>query len=99
MKTCIMIGTIATVLRALGRTVLVIAWVIAQGSSPTHQVFQLPGHTALAVPAEAPVVAPPAPETTVLEVEQAVPEKRPTKCGDLPRAPWNTCVALHDHEI
>jgi len=99
MKTYILIGTIATVLRAIARTVLVIAWVVAQGSSPTHRVFQLPESTALAVPATAPVVAPPAPQTTVLELEQTVPETRPAKCGDLPRAPWNTCVALHDHEI
>lgn len=99
MKTCILIGTIATVLRAIARTVLVIAWVIAQGSAPTHRVIQLPENTVLAVPAAAPVAAPLAPEATVLEVEQSVAEKRPAKCGDLPRAPWNTCVALHDHEI
>jgi hypothetical protein len=98
MKTSILIGQIATILRAIGRAVLVIAWVMAQGKAPIHEVAQLPQRTALAVPAEVPAAAASAvPEPTALE--QTVPERRPSKCGDLPRAPWNTCVALHDHEI
>ena len=99
MKTSILIGQIATILRALARAVLVIAWVMAQGKAPIlNEVAPLPERTALAVPAEMPAAAAPvAPEPTALE--QTVPEKRPSKCGDLPRAPWNTCVALHDHEI
>ena len=97
MKTTTLIGTIATILRAAGRAVLVIAWVMAEVTTSHHPVAASTERTALAVPAEAPA-APAVPATAALE-QTAVTEKRPSKCGDLPRAPWNTCVALHDHEI
>ena len=89
MNTTTLIGTLATVLRAVG----LVAWLVTQGPANTDQT-PVTGRTAVAVP-----VVPVAPQSALLEVVPPLPEARPSKCGDLPRAPWNTCVALHDHEI
>jgi len=89
MNTTTLIGTIATVLRAVG----LVAWVATQGPATPEEAPVTSGRTAVVPP------APVAPQSPVLHVEQSLPESRPSKCGDLPRAPWNTCVALHDHEI
>jgi hypothetical protein len=90
MNTATLIGTIATVLRAVG----LIAWVVTQGPTTPDHVPVKAERTVIAAP-----VVPVAPQSAVLEVDEPIPDARPSKCGDLPRAPWNTCVALHDHEI
>jgi hypothetical protein len=90
MNTTTLIGTIATLLRAIG----LVAWVVTQGPTTSDQMPVTEGRTAVAAP-----VMPVAPQSAVRYIEQPAPEARPSKCGDLPRAPWNTCVALHDHEI
>ena len=115
MNTSTVILNTTTILRNVGRASLVIAWLAAQHQTMTAkddvsfepiatadaQAIVMPfaaassdcTRAALPVPAErAPVVAP--------AVELDVDERQArSKCGDLPRAPWNTCVALHDHEI
>ena len=75
------------------RAVGLVAWVATQGPATPDEAPVTAGRTAVVAP------APVAPQSAVLEIEQPLPERRPSKCGDLPRAPWNTCVALHDHEI
>jgi hypothetical protein len=93
-----LIGTIATTLRAIARAMLVIAWIAAL-ATPTKSPHDAE-RTAIAAPS-VPAVEPPAAPAVpaVLEAEEPAGAARASKCGDLPRAPWNTCVALHEHEI
>ena len=114
MNTSTVILNTATILRNVGRASLVIAWLAAQHQTMTAkddvsfepiasadaQAIVMPfaaisdcTRAAQPVPAEpAPVIAP------AVELDADERQAR-SKCGDLPRAPWNTCVALHDHEI
>jgi hypothetical protein len=137
MNTSTVILNTATILRAIGRASLAVAWLFAHHQTTTASDRAPVGPSAEpAVYAEAApsanagarsvdagaysVVAPlaarsecargsapvryidqppvDAPAAQAVQAEPATPAPR-SKCGDLPRAPWNTCVALHDHEI
>ena len=81
-------------MQAIARIALAAAAVLALFNDPPHQAPLRVQPASIALPAAAPVA-----EKAVLGVDMSVSQGRPSKCGDLPRAPWNTCVALHDHEI
>lgn len=136
MNTSTVILNTATILRAIGRASLAVAWLfahhqtttasnapVAAGAEPAAYVEAAPSDAtayaavdAGAYSVVAPLAArsecargsapvryieqPPvdAPAAQAVQAEPRTPTPR-SKCGDLPRAPWNTCVALHDHEI
>jgi len=126
MNTSTVILNTATILRAIARASLAVAWLFAQ-----HHTTAATGAKSVEPSVEASAYAEAAPYTDVgaysvvaplartdcartaplryieqtptaapaaAQVKERPPEPR-SKCGDLPRAPWNTCVALHDHEI
>jgi hypothetical protein len=100
MNTLMLLGTFVRISQAILRAVLMIACGVALGpDSPEETVIAVPEPAVVTTPTVAPVIA----EEALIEIAQPVdpvsPAARPIKCGDLPRAPWNTCVALHDHEI
>ena len=125
MNTSTVILNTATILRAIGRASLAVAWLFAHHTStagsakPVEPAAEVAAYVEAAPYVDAaagPVIPPLAARSdcprnapirfieTPVEVpaarveEQHLPAPR-SKCGDLPRAPWNTCVALHDHEI
>jgi hypothetical protein len=95
MNTITLARKLLRILQAVARTILLVACAAALRPEATEEAAAPARPAALAAPAAVPVVA----EEAVFRVEQPAPEQRPSRCGDLPRAPWNTCVALHDHEI
>jgi hypothetical protein len=97
MNTVTSIRKLVRVMHAAARASLAVATIVAFVDEPQPAV-RAPD-TIVAAPAAAAVPAPATYERVLGNAAPMADARRPAKCGDLPRAPWNTCVALHDHEI
>jgi hypothetical protein len=102
MNTVTSIRKLVRLMHAAARASLGVAAIVAivQDPQPAADAAEVIAVAPAAVAAPAAVTAPaPAIPEGALRTETPMASGRPVKCGDLPRAPWNTCVALHDHEI